>query len=131
MGFQVAIPPNLKHAACYQQAQNNARISDKGVWRTDYFFQQATDPLLRGGFTVISGRVEKVTSTKKSRWIDLQGQVALRVPNTAALQLGRDWDALVGKSLVVSGWLIKRESTRYKPYFMTWRDQHQILSINE
>lgn len=120
LGFQVAIPPNLDHADCYAAAQAQARQVGAGVWSHDYFRPQPADSdRLKGGYQRIQGRVEKVSLTKKVIWVDLAGNVSLKLDRRHAAYLeGVTLDQVVAQSragpgrgalvLEVRGWLIDR-----------------------
>jgi endonuclease YncB( thermonuclease family) len=119
-GFQVAIPPNLAHADCYAEAQAHARSSQAGVWGHAYF-----DPLdaaggkLRNGYQRVRGQVERVSLTRKVVWIDLAGDLTLKLDRKHAAHLAGDtFDQVVtaaqqrsgpaGLQLEVRGWVVDR-----------------------
>ncbi|HVK98513.1 MAG TPA: thermonuclease family protein [Dongiaceae bacterium] len=120
LGFQVAIPPNLAHAECYAEAQTQARSSGSGVWRHAYFQPQPSDGAgLKGGYQRLQGKVSKVTLTQKVIWVDLVGNVSLKLDRRNATYLeGDTLDRIVAQSrarpgsgdlrLEVRGWLIDR-----------------------
>ena len=84
-GFQVAIVPNLRFVDCYNRAQNQAREQGLGVWGHDYYQAVATtSPDLKAGYAAIKGRLQSVTLTKKALFVELEGQVSLKVERAAA-----------------------------------------------
>lgn len=121
-GFQVAIPPNLDYADCYAAAQRKARSEGKGVWGHEYYRPIAADsPQLKGGYARVVGRVEKVTLAKNVIWVDLQGQVSLKLNRKHAEFLAGDtFDQVVAASrkrsgitdlvLEARGWVVDRNT---------------------
>lgn len=121
-GFQVAIPPNLGYSDCYAAAQAQARQTGRGVWSHPYFRPvEATSPQLKGGYARVVGRVEKVILTKNLIWVDLQGQVSLKLERKNAEFLAGDTlDQVVAASrkrsgvtdlvLEARGWVVDRNT---------------------
>lgn len=119
-GFQVAIPPNLAHADCYAAAQGQARVRSAGVWGHPYYVAVAADSgKIRGGYQRVQGRVEKVTLTKKVVWVDLAGDLSLKLDRKNAAHLaGPTFDRVIAASraagrktdlvLEVRGWVVDR-----------------------
>lgn len=119
-GFQVAIPPNLAHADCYAAAQGQARVRSAGVWGHPYYAAVAADSgKIRGGYQRVQGRVEKVTLTKKVVWVDLAGDLSLKLDRKNATHLaGPTFDRVIAASraagrktdlvLEVRGWVVDR-----------------------
>lgn len=121
-GFQVAIPPNLGYSNCYTVAATQARQQGKGVWGHPYFQPAPADsPALKGGYARVVGRVEKVSLTKNVIWVDLQGQVSLKLNRKQASFLAGDtFDQVVAASrkrsgstdlvLEARGWVVDRNT---------------------
>lgn len=85
MGFQVAIVPNLRYVDCYARAQQQARKQSVGVWRHDYYAAiPAASDQLRSGYVRIAGQVESVALTKRAIFVELKGQVSLKIERRAA-----------------------------------------------
>lgn len=151
-GFQVAIPPNLAHADCYAAAQAQARQAAAGIWSHPYFAAIPADSgRLRGGYQRVLGKVEKVTLTTQTVWIDLAGDLTLKLSRRQRSHLaGETFDRIVaasradagagGLTLEVRGWLVDRrqwgagmqrqiESGRRKRFQLsvTHRSQWQML----
>ena len=119
VGFQVAIPPNLKHFDCFSRAEQHARERGLGVWGHPQYQPMASDSAdLKAGYVRLKGRVEKVTLTKKLVWVELEGDVVLKLEKRFAPHFkGPLFDQLSGFSrhagrqgpvLEVSGWLSDR-----------------------
>ncbi len=121
-GFQVAIPPNLGYSECYAAAVAQARSQGRGVWSHPYFQPiDADSPKLKGGYARVVGRVEKVSLTKNVIWVDLQGQVSLKLDRKHAKFLAGDTlDQVVAASrkrsgvtdlvLEARGWVVDRNT---------------------
>lgn len=79
-GFQVIIPPNLWGVDCYLAAERLAELARRGVWSHPYHRVLPSSELagLKGGFGRFSGKIERIASTKKLLWVDLQGGISLR-----------------------------------------------------
>ncbi len=99
-GFQVAILPNLRYVDCYSQAQAQARSRRLGVWGHDYYDAiPATSAELKGGYARIQGQVESVTMSKKAMFVELVGQVSLKIEKKVALTID---DALMDQLVALS-----------------------------
>ncbi|WP_290582951.1 thermonuclease family protein [Ketobacter sp.] len=101
-GFQVAIVPNLRYVDCYQAAQQQAREARLGVWGEPYYDPiAATSDDLKGGYARIKGQVESVSLSKKAIFVELEGQVSLKIERSAAPYIDEALlDRLVGLSRV-------------------------------
>ncbi len=120
LGFQVAFPPNLWGVACYQSAEQIAKQHHLGVWSDPYFQPvNATNRQLKGGFGRVIGKVERLYVGKKRIWIDLEGDVSVRIEKKNSQHLSgevlrRLLNAHEGKkiaelpALQVRGWLVDR-----------------------
>ena len=121
LGFHVSIPPNLWAADCYYSAQQVAMAGGKGVWNNAYFdANSASQRDLLGGYQRLQGKIEKLFISQKTIWIDLQGQVTLKLGRSDSdyhqgAVLKRILDAHEKKKLVmlptieVQGWLMDRK----------------------
>jgi len=79
-GFHVAIPPNVWGIDCYFSAQEKARAAGAGVWGERYYsVWPAHQESLRGGYQRVIGEIEKLFVGKRFIWIDLKGQVTLKL----------------------------------------------------
>lgn len=110
-GFQVLIAPNDWAAKCYHRSESVARQKKIGVWADPYFqIREADSGSIRGGFAVISGTVERVSITKRTVWIDIEGDIALNIPRMSWAQFQSIENELVSGQLVEArGWVIDRQ----------------------
>ncbi len=96
----MAILPNLRYVECYQQAENLAKNQQLGVWGHEYYQAvPATSDNLKGGYTRIRGRVESVSLTKKAIFVELEGQVSLKIERKVAPYID---EALLDKLVAMS-----------------------------
>ncbi len=108
----IAIPPNIANAECYLQDEQAARSAHRGMW-SDAAYQplRAADitPKLRG-FVFVQGRVQRVGKSRKSVWLNLDRQLALRIArDDMAYFTAYRPDELRGRTVIARGWL-----SRYK-----------------
>lgn len=84
-GFQVAIAPNFRYLDCYLQAQKQAQEQRLGVWGHPYYDAvPATSDQLKAGYARVKGRLESVVLTKRAMFVELEGQVSLKIERSAA-----------------------------------------------
>lgn len=118
-GFQVAIPPNLRHHSCYDSAEQQARDSKAGVWGHEFYNPIASTSLnIEGGYARVRGKIEKVSLSKKAIWVELEGNITLKLEKQYAENLaGPILDQVVAISrrsdkseleLEAQGWLSDR-----------------------
>jgi endonuclease YncB( thermonuclease family) len=108
LGWQVAIPPNVRFFECYAAAESTARQDKKGVWQqTGYHDRPSAGLGLRDtGFQHIKGRVIRVNHGGGATWINLDGRFAIRIPDNS-----RQWftqlpdSSWIGRELEVRGWI--------------------------
>ena len=109
--FALTVPPNTWQAGCYHALAADARAAGTGLWqRPEYRPRPAADlPLSSEGFRLIHGRVTHISEGQYNRWINLQGDVALRIAKTDLEGFRQlDWDTLPGSELEAAGWLYQR-----------------------
>ena len=107
LSYQIAVPPNLRHLACYLDAEALARRAGMGLWQGSPRDAQS----LREdetGFRLLQGRVTRIGSSRSSLWLNLQGGLALRITwdDWSGFELS-DPKALQGRRLEVRGWLYR------------------------
>lgn len=78
----IPVPPNVWNLACYADAEAGARRAGKGVWRHAAWRAVDSRKLDRRarGYRMVKGRVTHVGHGRKSLWLNLPGQVSLRIP---------------------------------------------------
>jgi len=104
----IAIPPNLWNQVCYQQAEQGARRKKRGIWSLRYYRPLPAGRLDRNsrGFHLISGRVRKVSRSRKSIWLNLGGAADLRIARRDLPYFERqDFERYVGRRVEARGWL--------------------------
>ncbi|MFD2231698.1 thermonuclease family protein [Alkalimarinus sediminis] len=129
LGFAIAIPPNIAMQDCLRQAQIEARTARRGVWNDVYYAPRSALNLKRSdtGFRVVTGRLERVILKPGSTWwLLFEGALAVMIPASGQEFFERKaLQELVGRELIVSGWLIKKnlsakqKAKKYKPYLMS------------
>jgi endonuclease YncB( thermonuclease family) len=108
LGWQVAIPPNVRFSECYVAAESNARKNSKGVWQLAGYHNRPSARLgLRDtGFQHVKGRIIRVNRGGGATWVNLEGRFAIRIPDNS-----RKWfrqmpdNSWVGRELEVRGWV--------------------------
>ncbi|PIE41466.1 MAG: hypothetical protein CSA49_03310 [Gammaproteobacteria bacterium] len=121
LGFTVTLPPNERFADCYTAKAALAREQQLGVWRSRYHRIRSTSlPAdLKGGFGRYRGKIERIYVSKKVIWVDMFGDVSLRIARKdqafvdgqvlSRLLKAADEDAVLQlPQLEFSGWLIDR-----------------------
>jgi endonuclease YncB( thermonuclease family) len=109
LGYQVALPPNLRHLACYRNAEARARDGSLGLWRQPI----AKVSELTGketGFHILRGEIVRVGRSKSALWLNLEEGPAIRITwdDWAGFPLS-DPDLLLGRELEFRGWLYLRK----------------------
>ncbi len=107
LGWQVAIPPNVRFKNCYAAAESSARQDRKGVWKENgYYNRPAAGLSLKDtGFQHVKGRIIRVNHGGGATWINLEGRFAIRIPDNS-----RQWftqmpdSSWIGRELEVRGW---------------------------
>ncbi len=108
LGFLVAIAPNVRLVDCYQQAEQQARQQQRGIW--SHPFSRAIDvrqlPANKRGFARVIGTVQRVGESRSSWWLNLKRGFALRILKKDQ----RYFDnlsprTLLHQRLIASGWI--------------------------
>lgn len=117
-GFALTVPPNTWQAECYHGIADSARGEHTGLWALPaYAPKPATGlPLSTEGFQYIRGRVSHVSEGQYNRWINLVGNVALKIAKDD-LDYFKDfpWDRLAGREIEASGWMYQRRGQLRMP----------------
>ena len=95
---------------CYQQAEQNARQQNRGVWKHPYFHpRSASDlPSTATGFQRITGTVSRIGESRSAYWLNLGNHFALRLPKADLPYFPYAPLSLMGKTLTVRGWVYLR-----------------------
>jgi endonuclease YncB( thermonuclease family) len=77
----LTIPPNLKYLDCYLNHSNLAITSQRGLWGLEQYKPHVSTTLKKNisGFRTITGKVERIGESQSSIWINLTGNIALRI----------------------------------------------------
>jgi endonuclease YncB( thermonuclease family) len=108
LAFRIAIPPNLQHQACYQQAEDKARKAGKGVWANTRYWILDSHKVGKQhrGFRLVQGRITGIEETRKSIWLLMEGErIRIRIARSDRSQIQLDIDKLVGQRVLARGWL--------------------------
>jgi micrococcal nuclease len=81
LGTRLTIPPNDWNLACYRDAEQSADAAGKGIWSRpeNQLFEAADLPRDAEGFRRVAGRVVRLGESSRAIWINLEGDVALRI----------------------------------------------------
>lgn len=107
LAFAVAIAPNLALADCLFATEREARDSGRGLWRE--LQVQPVGTVRQGGFAWVEGRVSGVFETRRSWYVELDDQLAIRLGSehlTPAQR--RALKAMRGERVQVRGWVVDR-----------------------
>jgi endonuclease YncB( thermonuclease family) len=108
----VVIPPNLWQSDCYLLQEETARERRRGVWSSSGDFIKKSRELddKDRGFALLQGKVEEVDESRHSLWLELEGNVALRIPKRALHYFDTyDPRGLAGRRVEARGWLVRYE----------------------
>jgi micrococcal nuclease len=119
LATSLIIPPNLRHAACYSEAENRARAQNHGVWGLPAY--QAADltklEAYRDRYTVLHAKVFDLEHNARGFIVRLGGhesgpqvQAFIAAPDLELFPLQR-LKALTGREIEVRGWLHRRDGT--------------------
>lgn len=77
----LTIPPNLYFLDCYLHHSNQAMSSQLGLWSLEQYKPLSSMALGKNirGYRVITGKVERISESRSSIWINLTGNTALRI----------------------------------------------------
>ena len=106
LAMAIVIPPDLWGLDCYPAAEREARAAGRGLWAHPAYQPRESLQLdLREqGFMLVRGRVERIGRGRDARWINLEGRVALRVPQDNLEYFQQPLEGLLGQRVEVRGW---------------------------
>ncbi|MEW6444639.1 MAG: thermonuclease family protein [Pseudomonadota bacterium] len=111
LATRVAIPPNVHNQDCLTRAEDEARRAGRGVWSLPAYRQPVEARALppdAQGYMLLQGRVERVGGSRHAQWINLEGEVALKVDHDLLPWFeGMDLKRLQGKRIEARGWLTR------------------------
>jgi micrococcal nuclease len=112
LATHLTVPPDTYDLDCYRRAEAQARAADTGIWHLPGYRIVASsdiDPDARG-FVRVRGRIVRVGHSRGSVWLDMEGDIALRVDREDTENFPRfDFDVLSGKQVVARGWLYEHD----------------------
>ena len=128
LAFMVVIPPNTRHAECYQQLEVQARRQQLGIWSHPAWQPVAAKTVVaqgKTGFLRVKGTVTRIDQAR-DLWIELDHALVLRVSGANHHEISRDFVAdWLKRSLVVRGWVTRRKLSNslkakgFKEFVMT------------
>lgn len=104
----LTVPPNTWSNSCYQSAESNAKSASRGIWSLPEYQPIESTALKPGdtGFHLIRGRVIRIGRSKKSIWLNLAGNTALRIDRKDLRYFQHlKPESLMDKTLIARGWL--------------------------
>jgi len=110
LGFQITVPPNLLLLECYQQAELDARLQQRGLWRQADYRPRPASQLGPNdtGFRRVNGTVSRIGESRSAYWLNLGRGFALRLPKTDIDAFPYPPGSLKNKTLTVRGWIYSR-----------------------
>lgn len=108
LALSLTVPPNLWQTECYQRAEQQARLQQKGLWSKRHARLLNADSLpdTTRGFQIIRGKVQRIGHSRNAVWVNFNRKFALRiVRKDLSYFSGIDFDKLKGKQLEVRGWV--------------------------
>ena len=110
----VVVPPRWRSDDCLWRTEEAAREQSRGLWSTPPLPSQAATAKDQG-FVVMTGRVESVSHSRHAVWVDLDGDVVIKIAESDWPYFGNeDWLQWPGREVELRGWL---RSRRAKPGF--------------
>lgn len=112
LGTVLVIPPNVWNLTCYQAAERRARSAHLGIWSLPSYQPADTGQLTAGiqGFRLVKGRVVRVGKSRKSIWLNLTGNVALRIDREDLRYFqDQNLEQMEGRQVIARGWLYPRK----------------------
>ncbi|MEO5703139.1 MAG: thermonuclease family protein [Gammaproteobacteria bacterium] len=104
----LVIPPNVWNLDCYQAAERRAQATRRGIWSLPGYqpVDAAALPAKASGFRLVQGQVVRVGKSRKSIWLNLAGDVALRIDRKDLPYFkGLDLERLENHRVRARGWL--------------------------
>jgi len=123
-------PPNLAHAKAYFRTEAKARAAHRGVWALAHYriHPASAAPHYFNTFVRLRGRVIAVSRKSRYTYLTLTGNLVgylLNARLTGFRHAGRDPMRLRGRTVVLRGWVHRREGV---PRILL-RDPLQIESV--
>ncbi len=102
----LAVPPNLWNQECYRALERRARDTGAGIWTLARYQVVDSRKLAPGveGYRLVAGRVERIGESRRSFWVELEGDFAVRIPRSDRHEFG-PLERMVGQRVVARGWV--------------------------
>ncbi len=128
LGYRIAIPPNLKYQDCFDQAEQEARVAQRGVWQHPPSWQP------QAGFTVARPIITSVTHNRGGWWLETEWDLVINLPPSAEhLWTEKEVFFLQGEAVEVRGWQYQRKnrkSDRFKSNVLTVKHPLDLRRID-
>ena len=114
--FNIAIPPDLWQQSCYQALESEAKKNHRGLWNLKHYEPLAVEKINKTqlGFMRLKGTIKHFKETKKSYWLDLTNNMALRIDKRDKSYFHQaptpGWQ---GRHVIVQGWVSYRKNSYY------------------
>ena len=110
LAFVYLHPPNLKFSEDYLAAEQRARADQRGLWALDRYQVQSMRRAgeYRNSFRRLRGRLKSVRHKRKYSYLTFSAGLTASIPKRYLqrfIDVGKDPDALLGKQLVIRGWV--------------------------
>lgn len=130
----LVIPPNVKFAECYKQAEKVARKESRNIWRLESHQLQSVTTLgsKSKGFVRLEGKIKSVKKSKKQIVMEFESeskrpiQIKIRKNNLHYFET-INLNNLIDKRIIVSGMLKNKHGNRVVQ--INHPSQLEILSI--
>jgi len=109
-------PPNDRMASCYRMLEKAAMQQQLGIWSLADYQIQPSDQLAKNakGFRRIEGRVRQTHLSKKSFWINLHGDVNIRIASHDLKYFDNaELSQLKHKNIRIRGWLHPEKNSHF------------------
>ncbi len=108
----LVVPPNHLNIACYHHAEDQARRQGLGIWALPRYQPRNASKLSSSelGYRLITGAVTRIGHSKRSLWLNLGPDFALRIARTDLSYFSHYHPkTLLGKHLTARGWIYRRK----------------------
>ena len=123
LGYRIAVPPNLDYQACFEAAENAARVAKKGLWQQNLQWQP------KAGFAFSRVTITSVTKNRGGWWLETDQDLVINLPpNVLDYWPAQKVFYLEGKVVEVRGWQHQRNSrhSAFKSWVLTVRHPNDL-----
>jgi len=131
LAWMIAIPPNVEWVNRLQAAEATARETGRGVWSEPTLAAHPAERLddTMTGFQMVTGTIMRLNQSQHMLYFGLAPRMTVAVPRTDWMRYFQSFgrpERLIGKSVLVRGWLTLNErGLRLRvahPAMLTFRD---------